>query len=97
MLCCEPERVGCDKPNTLASVAGYPIVSVLYSVVCVFLFRSGVRLRKFSQTGCAVALEAALDSQRLFWKITGIATIVAIGLTAIVFVLAAAVGFALAS
>lgn len=64
----------------------YIMLGILYVFPAYFLHRYASAIRDIEQGGGDVAMEAALGSQKSFWKFVGILTLVVIGLYAIMLV-----------
>lgn len=79
--------------------AGFPILlGVLYLVIAIFYFFPSLKLWKYGShiaalldSGTTADLEAALETQRSFWKFVGI--LVCVGIALYIVAIIAAVGF----
>jgi len=60
--------------------AGYALMSVIYITLAVYLMKYGTAIGRLLQHAKVSDLEAALHSQRKFWKLAGILTALMIGL-----------------
>jgi len=60
--------------------AGYALMSVIYITLAVYLMKYSTAIGRLLQHAKVSDLEAALHSQRKFWKLAGILTALMIGL-----------------
>jgi hypothetical protein len=68
------------------SFVAYPLFGAIYLGPSMLLMRYAKRIREFVAQGEAHQLERALEAQRVFWKFVGVATLVALGMTILGFV-----------
>ena len=63
------------SPAAVALLVVYPLIALLYAVPSMHLLRYSKRIRQFVVDRQPAQLEAALDSQRAFWKFVTILTL----------------------
>jgi hypothetical protein len=78
--------------ETLALMAVYPIIGVLYIFPSLYLLRYADRIKAYLASGQEADLAGALDAQRSFWKFAGVYTVVCIVVGVAVAVIATVVG-----
>jgi Family of unknown function (DUF5362) len=78
--------------ETLALMAVYPIIGVLYIFPSLYLLRYADRIKAYLASGQEADLAGALDAQRSFWKFAGVYTVVSIVVGIAFAVIAAVVG-----
>ena len=63
------------NPAAVALLVVYPLIALLYAVPSMYLLRYSKRIRQFVVNREPAQLEAALESQRAFWKFVTILTL----------------------
>lgn len=87
--------VATSSPAGMRGAAFGPIVGIIYWIIgglylapAIFLFKYASSIQDLLRGGGDVAMEAALESQKSFWRFTGIVTLVVICVYALVILMA---------
>ena len=80
--------LGTEGPGT-ATMIGigvmYAVMSAMYLMLGIYLFKFSSAIGRLVDLASVVNMEAALDSQRKFWKLAGILTAIAVVLMVVAF------------
>jgi len=70
--------IASGQPEMAALIVVYPLMALLYFFPSLYLVRFASRIREFTQGQRPQQLEAALVTQRSFWRFVGILSLVGI-------------------